>query len=192
MVAALVLLPTAGLAQDTPPADAPKWVKICGTDPNAKKEFCLVTQELYADTGRFIASAALRQTTGDPKITLVAAVPLGMLLQPGLRAQVDQGKQYELKYSICFPNACYGDVEVNDELVKAMKAGGQLTITTLNQQGKTIAFPLTLVGFTKVFDGEGVDPAAGQAQLDDLSKTLKEHAEQARRKLIEQQQQSSN
>ena len=187
MVVAVLALPTAVLAQDTPPAETPQWIKICSTDPNTEKELCLVTQELRADTGQFIASATIRQIVGDPTTTFIAAVPPGMLLQPGLRAQIDQGKHYEIKYGICFPNACYGDIEINEDFVNAMKAGGQLMITTLNQQGKSIAFPLTLLGFTKVYDGEGVDPTTGQAKLEDLSKSLKAAAEEARQKLIEQQ-----
>jgi hypothetical protein len=80
-------------------------------------------------------------------------------------------------------------MEINEDFLKAMKVGGELTITTLSAQGKSIAFPLTLADFTKVYDGQGVDPTAGQAKLEDLSKSLKAHAEQARQKLIEQQQQ---
>ena len=48
-----------------------------------------------------------------------------------------------------------------------------------------------------LYAGEGVvtwthDPAAGQAKLEDLSKSLKEHAEEARQKLIEQQKKTGN
>ncbi len=190
-LAAALVLPSAALAQDVAPPDQSQWVKICSEDPNTNKRLCLVTQELHADTGQFIASATLRQFAGEDKTTFIAAVPPGMLLQPGLRAQVDDGKQYEIKYSICFPNACYADVEVDNDFIDAMKAGGQLMITALNQQAKGISFPLTLVGFTKTFESEGVDPTAGRAQLEDLTKSLKAHADEARQKLIEQQQKSA-
>ena len=96
------VMPLAAMAQETPTATGPAvspeapWVKLCNADPNTKKELCLVIQELRADTGQFIASATIRQITGDPKRSFIAAVPPGMLLQPGLRAQIDAGKQYEL------------------------------------------------------------------------------------------------
>lgn len=189
-LAAALLFPSAAWAQDAAPDDQSQWVKICSEDPGNNKRLCLVTQELHADTGQFIASATLRRYEGEQKSTFIAAVPPGMLIQPGLRAQIDDGKQYEVKYSICFPNACYADIEINDDFISALKAGGQLTITTLNQQGKGISFPLTLAGFTKTYDGEGVDPTAGRAQLEDLTKSLREHADEARQKLIEQQQKS--
>jgi invasion protein IalB len=173
---------------ETAPGGQPAWVKLCNTDPASKKELCLTLQELRAETGQFIASATLRQVTGDDKVSFIAAVPPGMLIQPGLRVQIDTGKQYPVKYGICYPNACYGELDVDSDFVTALRKGKQLVLTTLNQQAKGVAFPMTLSGFGKAFDGKGLD-AAGQAQRqDDLNKALQARAEQARKKLIEQQQ----
>ena len=165
-----------------------KWVKVCNTDPNTDKELCLVIQELRAETGQFIASAAVRQFTGESDISFVAAVPPGMLLQPGLRVQIDGGTQHELPFEICFPNACYGELKVDQEFVDAMKAGGQLTISTLNQGEKIVTFPLTLIGFTKIYDGKGLDPAGAQARQSELNRALQARAAEARKRLIERQQ----
>ncbi|MEX0852117.1 MAG: invasion associated locus B family protein [Bauldia sp.] len=191
---AAVLLPSAAMAQSEPaappaaPQEETRWIKICGPDPAAKKQLCQVVQELRAETGQFIASVMIRTLEGEPKIQFVAAVPPGMLLQPGLRAQIDTGKQSEVRYSICFPNSCFAEMDIDDAFIQSMKSGGQLTITTLNKDAKPIAFPLTLAGFTKAYDGEGIDPATAKAKFDDLSKSLKAHADEARQKLIEQQQ----
>ena len=97
-----------------------------------------MTQELRADNGQFIASATLRQVVGEDKISFIAAVPPGMLLQPGLRAQVDTGKQNEIKYDICFPNACYGQMDATGDFVTSLKGGGQLVLLTLTQAGKGV------------------------------------------------------
>ena len=172
-------------------SDQPSWVKLCNTDPASKKELCLIIQELRAETGQFIASATIRQITGDPKISFIAAVPPGMLIQPGLRVQVDQGKQFPVKYGICFPNACYAELDVDDAFIASMKSGNQVIITTLSQQGKGVNFPLTLAGFTKAMEGKGLDAAAAKARQDDLNKALQARAEEARKKLIEQQQKES-
>jgi invasion protein IalB len=199
---ALAMTPLAALAQTAPPAAAPgaapgaapaatpdsSWVKVCNTDPSSKKELCLVIQELRADTGQFIASATLRQFTGDPAISFIAAVPPGMLIQPGIQAVIDNGKPFEIKYGICFPNACYGELKVDDTFVSALKSGGQMVIKTLNQQAQTVTFPLSLAGFTKTYDGKGLDAAAAKAKQDELNKALQARAEEARKKLIEQQQ----
>ena len=187
-----VVAPLSAAAQDASAAAAPApespWTKLCNTDAATKKELCLVIQELKADTGQFIASATIRQVTGEEKISFIAAVPPGMLLQPGLRAQIDDGKQYEIKYGICFPNACYGELEVNSAFVDALKGGSKLVITTVTPQAKGVSFPMTLAGFTKAYDGKGLDAAAAKARQDELNKALQLRAEEARKKLIEQQQ----
>jgi invasion protein IalB len=192
-------VPVAASAQEAeapaaPPAaggpDSP-WAKLCNTDPATGKELCLTIQEIRADTGQFIASATIRTIAGDPKKSLIAAVPPGMLLQPGLRVQIDDGAQQEVKYGICFPNACYGELEINDEFVTKLKAGGKLTLTTLNQQAKPVNFPMTLAGFTKAYDAAGLDTAAQQARENELADALARRAETARQKLIEQQQKES-
>jgi invasion protein IalB len=175
----------------TGPGGQPAWVKLCNTDPASKKELCLTLQELRAETGQFIASATLRQITGDDKVSFIAAVPPGMLIQPGLRVQVDSGKQYPVKYGICYPNACYGELDVDTDFVAALKKGKQLVLTTLNQQAKGVAFPMTLAGFGKAYDGKGLDAAGQQQRQEDLNKALQARAEEARKKLIEQQQKES-
>jgi len=184
-------LPLGASAQEgEAPAASPEapWAKLCNADPASGKELCLTIQEIRADTGQFIASATIRTIAGDPKKSLITAVPPGMLLQPGLRVQIDDGQQVEVKYGICFPNACYAELEVNDDFVAKLKAGGKLTITTLNQQAKPVNFPMTLAGFTKAYDGKGMDQAAQQARESELADALARRAENARQKLIEQQQ----
>lgn len=187
--------PVAASAQEAPEA-APTiagaaWAKLCNPDPASGKELCLTIQEIRADTGQFIASATIRTIAGDSKKSLITAVPPGMLLQPGLRVQIDEGTQQEMKYGICFPNACYGELEIDDAFIGKLKAGGRLTLTTLNQQAKPVNFPMTLAGFTKAYDGPGLDTAAQQARESDLADALARRAETARQKLIEQQQKES-
>ena len=185
--------PVGASAQDAaaPAAAEPAWAKLCNADPATGKELCLTIQEIRADTGQFIASATVRTIDGDAKKSLITAVPPGMLLQPGLRVQIDDGEQQEVKYGICFPYACYGELEINDDFIGKLKAGGKLTLTTLNQQAKPVNFPMTLAGFTKAFDGKGLDQAAQQARQSDLQDALARRAENARQKLIEQQQKES-
>lgn len=193
-----IVAPLGASAQEAEaPAAAPPggpespWAKLCNTDPATGKELCLTIQEIRADTGQFIASATIRTIAGDAKKSLITAVPPGMLLQPGLRIQIDDQPQVEVKYGICFPNACYGELEVDDAFVTKLKAGGKLTLTTLNQQAKPVNFPMSLAGFTKAFDGQGMDQAAQQVRESELADALARRAENARQKLIEQQQKES-
>src|SRR5689334_11398629 len=92
------------------PPQGPQWIKLCSPDPMTKKNLCLVQQEIYADTGQFIASVIFRSVQDDPKMQFIIGVPTGMMIQPGVQMKVDEGKQSELKYSICFPNQCFADM----------------------------------------------------------------------------------
>lgn len=163
------------------------WIKVCNKDPKANKQVCLITQELRTSTGQFLSSVAVREIEGEARKTLLMAVPTGMLIQPGLRVQVDAGKQSEAKYGICFPNACYSELVIDDTFIAGMKQGGKLIVTALNQQAKAVPFELTLIGFTKIYDGEPMDVAQIEEKQKQLQEELQRRADEARQKLIEAQ-----
>jgi invasion protein IalB len=193
---AVLVLSAQAMAQPTGPAAGaatqpapPQWIKLCSPDATTKKNLCLVQEEIYADTGQFIASATIRTVQDDPKSQFILGVPPGMLLQPGLHVQIDDGKQAALTYSICFPNTCFADMEMTADFLKQIRGGKQVTVLAVNQQAQTISFPISLAGFGKAYDGPGVDPntPTGQAAVDALSASLKAHADEARQRLIDQQ-----
>jgi invasion protein IalB len=159
------------------------WTKICNTDPQAKKEICLITQELRADTGQFLASVAIREIQGDPKKTFIIATPWGMQLQPGLRVVLDQQPPANAKYAVCFPNACYGDMEINADFVKKMKGSQALTVQTLNQANRTVSFTMPLAGFAKAYDGPALDPKTVEEQQKKLQDVLVQRAQELKKKL---------
>lgn len=187
-VAALAMLGGAATAsaQQAAEAESP-WVKVCNTDPNVNKEICLVTQELRTATGQFLSSVAVREIAGEARKTLLIAVPTGMLIQPGMRVQIDAGKQTEAKYGICFPNACYSELVIDDAFIAQLKKGTKLVITALNQQAKPVPLELTLSGFTKVYDGAAMDVAEIQKKQEQLQSELQRRADEARQKLIDKQ-----
>ncbi len=162
------------------------WVKICNEDPKSKKKLCMVAQELRAETGQFLASVALRELEGQKRKSLVIAITPGMLLKPGLSIQIDKGKQSKGGYGICFPNACYSEIVVNENYVAQLKKGAKLSLTTLNQQAQPVRFDLTLSGFTAAYDGDPVDPNKAANDQKKLQDQLKKRAEEQRQKLLEQ------
>ncbi len=184
-------------APDAPAADqaagqaaggnANDWIKICGDDKAAKKQICFVQRELRTDSGQFLASAGVRSVEGETRRILLLQTPVGMLIQPGMRVQIDTGKQDAAKYTICFPNACFAELPINDAYVASMKKGNDLVLTTLNQQAKAVSFKLSLKGFTSAFDGAAIDTAALKRQQDALQAELQRKAKEAQQKLIDAQ-----
>lgn len=164
------------------------WIKLCAPDQaNDNQEVCLITQEVRTDTGEFLASVSVQEgKTPEGKRLVRAAVPLGTLIQPGIRIQIDEGKQVAGKYVICLPNACYAEMEIDDSFVESLKAGTNLVVLVINNQGKAVGIGLTLIGFTKTWDGPPVPMEELAQQRQKLQDELQKRAEEARKKLIDQ------
>lgn len=163
------------------------WVKVCNVDPKVNKQICFTSLEQRTNTGQFLASLGVKEVEGEARKLLIIAVPTGRLIQPGLGVQVDTGKLVQAKYSICVPTTCVAELVIDDGFIASMKQGGKVTLTTFNQQAKAIPLEMTLVGFTKVYDGEAMDVAELQKRQEKLQSELKRRAEEARQKLIKAQ-----
>lgn len=181
-------------AQENQPAaptanDASAWVKVCEKDPNDEtNEICIVTQELRDENGRFLASAGIRIGAKDGKKALIFGLPLGMLLQPGIRYQIDQGEQTSGEYGICLPTGCFAELAIEDAAVNALKKGNELILMAISGRGQTVPFRMSLIGFTKTFDGPPIDPKVLAETQKKLQEEIQRRAEAARKKLMEQQQ----
>lgn len=203
-VAALLLSATAALAQDKPAAapapaapaadgaatdagaDNP-WNKLCGEDARTKKQVCFTVRELRTDSGQFLASAGVREVDGETRKILLVQTPVAMLIQPGIRVQVDQNTQVPGKFTICMPNACFAEIPITEEFTASMKKGKDLIITTQNQQAKALNFPISLSGFTTSYEGPAIDTAALQRQRDQLATEVQRKAKEAQQKLLDAQ-----
>jgi invasion protein IalB len=214
-VAALLLPVAAAVAEEAPAPDAAAapadqapaaaapapaqpstaaWLKVCGTDPNTKKQACVVSQEIRAESGQPIASISLQPTPDPKKFGVGIVVPLGFVMPPGIALNVDGEKKATAQFVVCIPGqqkqpaACIAQAAVTDDFVGSLKKGNKLEMMITTAQGKTVPVEVTLVGFAKVYDGPGIDRAAAEGVRQELAKGLQERADEARKKLIEQQQ----
>lgn len=180
-------------APDAAAADAgpqPEWVKLCSKPEGEKQQVCLITRERRATTGQLLAAATVREV-GDKKFLVAAVVP-GMLIRPGMQVQIDGAHSTKAAYTICFPNLCFAEAEINADFVSKLKAGSKLVVTTLSQQAKPVNFDISLAGFTAAYDGAAIDPAELQAKTETLTKELERKAAATRQELIEKQQKQSS
>jgi invasion protein IalB len=169
------------------PADLPPWIKTCDTDKASKKELCIVTQELRADSGTFIASATIRKVTGEKKYSLLATVPNGMLIKPGLKAQVDGNDPVTMVYVVCELHACLGVGDVDDAFVESMKNGKTLAFTAYSQQAKAVNFVMPLSGFGVALAGKALDAAGFKKLQEDRVAAYKARASKARDAMVKAQ-----
>lgn len=165
---------------------ATKWTKICQTNEQTKKETCVVTQNLHAETGQMLAAVTVIEEKGAQKLFRIA-VPLGMMLEPGLRVVVDQNPPLEAKYAICVPDGCFADLQINDDFVGNLKKGKALIVQTINHVGRTVNITFPLADFGKSYDGSPIDPKEIQAQKQKLDEAVKNQAKEALKRRLEEQ-----
>lgn len=141
-------------------AGADEWVKICRTDEKQKKEICKTAYDLRTAGGQFLASIAVVEAAGEARKFIDLIMPTGLLLQPGVKVQVDQGKAEEGKYGMCAADGCIAQLVSSDALVGQMKKGTNLTITAQGQSANPIEFVFPLATFKAANEGKPMDDAA--------------------------------
>jgi invasion protein IalB len=193
-LAFVLALPAAALAQADGAAKPAEsiWIKVCSTDQASKQKVCITRADLRGENGSFVSSVTIQQVGEEKRYGLGVLMPLGVLLPPGVKLAVDGAPLATAQFTICLPQPpiCVGSVGAQGDFIDALKKGGKLTLTAQNSQGKDVNLDVSLVGFSKVFDSEGIDPQQAEARQKELNDALQKRAEEARQKLIEQQKQS--
>ena len=119
---------------------------------------CFTGKDGRVETGQPVVAAVLIEPEGEPRKILRITLPLGMSLQQGTRAIIDQGQPMTAPYVICFNNGCMADYEVTQALIDTMKKGQGLVIQGINGGGQPISLVLPLNDFAKAYDGPPTDP----------------------------------
>ncbi len=183
------------------PASQSAWVKLCekapvmvkgadGKEERAEKSICLTHHErLDGNTGMVLVSAAIREVEGQDKKHLMVMVPLGMAIQPGLRAKiydkamwdtaqknekVDDAKleAVKLNFSLCHPAGCTAEIDLTPDLMTKIGAGAGIMVFSINTNGQVIAFPVPLNGFTAAMTGAPIDNAKSSAARKSLMQQI--------------------
>jgi invasion protein IalB len=173
-------------AAAAPAANQSAWVKLCekapvliknkeGKEERADKSICLTHHErLDGNTGMVLVSAAIREVEAQDKKHMMVMVPLGMAIQPGLRAKVydkamwdatqknekvDDSKleTIKLNFSLCHPAGCTAEIDLTPEIMNKVKVGAGIMVFAINANGQVIAFPVPLNGFATALAGAPID-----------------------------------
>lgn len=168
----------------------PDWTKVCGKDQGNGAEICYTTRDFVSDQGQPVLAAAIYDVkggpAGQPNKIVRFLMPLGLLLKPGIRFAVDQGQPTPGTYAICFPNGCFAEAPVKEDVVNAMKKGTTLNVSVQNQVAREVTFAVPLAGFGKAFDGAPIDPKVLEEQQKKLQEELEKRSEELRKRLESQ------
>jgi invasion protein IalB len=134
---------------EAPPG--PAWVVRCNKemkDEGTKRGRCEIVQRLIVkETGKRFIEAAVSFPKDKSDARGVFVVPLGILLQPGLQMKIDDGKPFKFQVRYCDGNGCFGYVDLNAQILDAMKKGTKLTLTFQALNQKVINVEITLKDF---------------------------------------------
>ena len=206
LLAAVLAVPAAAFGQEAEvPAEeeaaaaaatGPQWVKVCAPDEATNTQRCNTTYVLTSQNGSLIASFSL-QDLPENKIGIGTFVPLGFVIPAGVQLAIDGEVKGAAQFTICVPASragpagCAARAEIGSEFIDLMRKGNKLAIVLANTQGQPIPIELTLIGFSKTYDSEGLDPVAARAMEVEQSKQLQEDARAAFQRMIERQQAES-
>jgi invasion protein IalB len=166
------------------------WTKFClkGQEANAK-QVCFTGKDARIESGMPVVAAVLIEPESEPKKILRVTLPLGMQLVHGTRVIIDQNQPMSAPYVICFTNGCMADYEASADMITKMKSGQGLVVQAINSTGQPISLVLPLTDFAKAYDGPPTDPKVFEEQQKKLQEELQRRADEARKKLEQQQSQ---
>jgi len=177
------------VVQVKPEPSQTDWTKVCGKDQASNAEICYTTRDFVSDQGQPVLAVAVYDVKGgNPQQAGQKIVrfllPLGLILQPGIRFAVDQGQPTAGRYAICFPNGCFAEqAGLKDDVINQLKRGTNLNVSVQNTGGREVTFQVPLAGFGKAFDGAPIDPQVLADQQKKLQEELERRSDEMRKRL---------
>ena len=141
-------------------ADAPvspwniKCAEVMKPGTEEKIEYCQMFQRLNEQkTGKRFAEILIgypKEAGGEARGVVI--LPLGVLLRPGVKMQIDSGKVYEFDFRYCTDIGCVSVIDLSANIINEMKKGNKAAIQFMSAKGMKINLPITLKGFTKAIN----------------------------------------
>lgn len=143
---------TAAPAVREVPEAVKAWAKFCDPDPKDGHKICIVRKLAFENTS-IMGSFVLRldSAKGVP-ILAVAAVPVGVVLKPGLRWQIDTAKPQALPYWRCTAQSCESEQLVKADFINRLRKGKTLKLIAKDVANKDLSVSFSLAGFSAAYD----------------------------------------
>jgi invasion protein IalB len=172
----------AGGAQ-LPPLVWSQWTKLCGKgqEENAQ-QLCITRRDGRDEFGFPLITTELYEPEGAPKVLRVT-LPLGMALQRGIRATVDDGQPMSAQFILCVPGGCMADIEASAELIGKLKKGQRFIVQGIHVQNGLLTLPVPLDTFAKANEGAPTDAKVFQDREQKRLEDFRKHYEEAQKKL---------
>lgn len=128
----------------------------------AEEDPCQMYQLLREDAGNPVAEISLFKLPDGSKAAAGATivVPLGTLLNEGLKVSVDGSKAKSFNYSFCSMVGCFARIGLTQGDIDGFKKGAaaKLVIVPAQAPDQTVEIKVSLDGFTAAYDNVSVAP----------------------------------
>lgn len=152
-IATLVAMPFSSVyAQGVVKSQHGAWSISCDTPPGASFEQCGMLQNVEAEDREEMGLSVAVIRTADRKSELLRVLaPLGVLLPNGLGLYIDDKDIGNAFFTRCFNDGCYAEVELNEKLLSAFKAGKSAIFIVFQTPEEGIGLPVDLTGFSEAY-----------------------------------------
>lgn len=147
-----------GLGTETVSATYQDWQMIC-QQVSADQQICGAVQEVLNEKQNlalWIAFGYFQPGRGPVMIMRVpydlTDPPTGFRVAQGIQLAVDGGSQVPVPFEVCAPGGCQIGVLMEDDFVKALKAGNRLNLIVPLSNGQQATINASLKGFTAAFN----------------------------------------
>ena len=130
------------------------WSVICDTPAGATAEQCALMQNVIADDRPEVGLSVVVLKTADRKAKILRILsPLGVLLKDGMELYVDGNNVGRAYFTRCFSEGCYVEVEIDDQLMKILRAGSAAVFALRESADQDrVGIPIELKGFADGYD----------------------------------------
>jgi invasion protein IalB len=103
--------------------------------------------EVRKGTEKRVTSVSIAFVPSRNEYVMQVAVPFGVALADGLVMTAGNYKSARMIFRRCDTSGCFVETAVGDDLINALKSGGDGAINVVADGGKPVAFGLPLKGF---------------------------------------------
>lgn len=130
------------------------WSILCDKPAGSSVEQCAMMQNVIADDRPEVGLSVVVLKTVDRKARILRILaPLGVLLKDGMDLFVDGNNIGRAYFTRCFSEGCYVEVEIDDELLKILRAGKNAVFALRESVDQDrVGIPIELKGFAEGYD----------------------------------------
>ncbi len=130
------------------------WSIICDRPAGASTEQCALMQNVIAEDRPEVGLSVVVLKTADRKAKILRILaPLGVLLKDGMELYVDNTNIGRAYFTRCFSEGCYVEVEIDDELMRILRAGKSAVFALRESVDQDrVGIPIELEGFASGYD----------------------------------------